>query len=56
MSVLNKLMLLNRITEKAWGQIPQPMGDFCDFAAKNSDFNAIWIAFCTFLKPYEQLQ
>ena len=48
--MLNKLMQLERITEGAWGQSPQPLGDFW---GKNSDFNAILITFRTFLKPYE---
>ena len=51
--MLNKLMQLKRITEGVWGQSPQPLGDFCDFAEKNSDFIAILITFCTFLKPNE---
>ena len=33
----------------SWGAEPPPVGDFCDFAAKNSDFNAILILFRTFV-------
>ena len=51
--LLNKLLQLKRITEGVWGQSPQPLGDFCDLAGKNSDFNAISITFHTFWKPYE---
>ena len=36
--VLNKLMQLKRITEGAWGESLQPLGDFCDFAAKKYQF------------------
>ena len=31
-----------------WERSPQPLGNFCDFAAKISDFNAISITFHTF--------
>ena len=34
--MLNKPLLLKRVTEGA-----QLLGDFCDFAAKNSNFKAI---------------
>ena len=54
--VLNKPMRLKRITEGAWGESLQPLSDFWDFAAKNSDINAISITFRTFLKSYEKLQ
>ena len=51
--VLNKPMQLKRTAEGAWGQSPQLLGDFCDFAAKNCDLSAISITFRAFLKPYE---
>ena len=47
--VLNKPMQLKCITKGAWGQSPQPLDGFCDFAAKNSNFDAISITFCSFL-------
>ena len=34
----------------------QPLGDFCDFSEKNSNFNAIWITFGTFLEPFERTE
>ena len=36
--VLNKPLQIKRITEGVWRQSPKPMGDFCDFMAKDSDF------------------
>ena len=39
-SVTNKPLQFNRIAE-AWGQSPQPVSDFYNFAAKNSNFNTI---------------
>ena len=32
--VLNKPMQLKCIAKGAWGQSPQPLGNFCSFAAK----------------------
>ena len=52
--LLSKLMQLKHVTEGVWGQSPQPLGDFRDFAGKNNNFNAISITFCTFLKSYKQ--
>ena len=58
--VLKKLMQLKRVTEGSivtkyvvslnggLGAEPQPLGDFRDFAAKNSNFNAILITIRTF--------
>ena len=51
--VLNKLMQLMRVTERAWGIEPPTAGQFLWFCGKNSNFNAISITFCKFLKPYE---
>ena len=36
--VLNKVVQLKRITEWAWGQSPQPLGNFYNFASKTSNF------------------
>ena len=52
-SVLNKLMKLNRITQRAWEVELPTFGQFLWFCGKNSNFNAISITVFTFLKPYE---
>ena len=30
------------------------LGKLCDFSAKNSHFNAIWIKLRTFIEPFER--
>ena len=33
---------------------PQPLGNFLKLFGKNNRFNAIWITFRTFLKPFKR--
>ena len=52
--LLSKLGQLERVIDRVWGAEPQLLGNFCNFSRWNSDFNAIWIKFCTFLKPFKR--
>ena len=41
-------MQFKRIPEGVWEGEPSPLSDFCDFAAKNSNFNATSILLARF--------
>ena len=49
--MLSKLVQFQRITGSVLGK--SQVGDFCDFSATNSHFNAIWITFRSLLESFE---
>ena len=51
-------MQLKRTTEGIWGQSPEPLGDFRDFAEKISiltPFQSLFVRFCTYMNNYNKL-
>ena len=56
--LLNKLLQLKRITEGEWGQSPQALGNFCDFAEKIAiltPFQSLFTRFGNHMNNYNKL-